>query len=1180
MALGAKFESNSWGGPEGPSQIAADVHFNHPGVAITASSGDSGFGAEYPAASQYITSVGGTSLVTATNSRGWDETVWSGAGSGCSAFDPKPAFQTDTGCANRTVADVSAVADPATGPAVYNSFSDVGWNVYGGTSVSSPIIASVYALAGDPAPGSSPNSYPYDAGTGLNDVTSGSNGACGGTYLCTAGPGYDGPTGLGTPVGVQAFKAAPHGVLTGTVTDAGTGGPLPGALVTAGVKHTVTDAAGHYVIAVPPGTYDVSAAAFGYATATTSGVVVTEGATTTVDAALTAVPRVTLSGTVKDGSGHNWPLYATINLAGVPGGPIFTDPVTGRYQVTVPSGASYAMHVTANYPGYLPTDQTVTVGSANVSADVQVLVDPLTCAAPGYAVHVTGLSENFDANTQPAGWSVVNNTAVGGWNFTDDGGRGNLSGGSGGFAMIDSDHLGIGNTEDTFLVTPVVDFTGQANPVIGFNSDYRALSSVADVDLSTDGGTTWNTVLHQTASARGPLLLQVPIPQAANQSAVQVRFHYTGTWAWWWEIDNVFVGNRACDPVAGGLVLGTVSDHNTNAGVNGATVSSVDKPAETAVSSPTPDDPNLGDGFYWMFSSVTGSHAFSAARGGYQGQTVTANVQADFTTAVNFSLGAGRLSITPPTVAKTVKLGGSTTATVTVKNTGTASATATLGEQDNGFAILAASVPGAPLTMIKGSYGPSSLKLSTSRKAMMARTAAPAATPYAAPWTDVANLNTPVMDNFAAFDAGKLYSLGGTDGISVLASGAVRDPLTGAWSPIASMATRRASPAGGFINGKLYVVGGWGTGGSPEPSLEIYDPASNTWSAGASAPAAFAASAAAVLGGKLYLVGGCDTNNCGFATVTVYDPASNTWSTAANYPQSTSWEACGALAGQVYCAGGTTDAGDTTKGYAYNPGTNTWTAIADLPIDLWAMGYTAADGVLLVSGGVTAGTSTLTNQGFMFDPGTGTWTAIANSNNTVYRGGSACGFYKVGGSTGGFNPVANAEVLPGFDQCGTAADVTWLSESPTSLTVAPGTSVTVTLKLDAAASVVTQPGDYKAKVTFTSDTPYQVAPVDVTMTVSPPRTWGKVAGTVTGVACNGTSAPIAGATVQIDTWAAHYTLKTDASGRYALWLDKRNNPLQMIVAKDGWQPQTRIVRIRALQTTTADWALKTAAICP
>ena len=118
VALGAKFESNSWGGPEGPSQIAADVHFNHPGVAITASSGDSGFGAEYPAASQYITSVGGTSLVTATNSRGWDETVWSGAGSGCSAFDPKPAFQTDTGCANRTVADVSAVADPATGPAV------------------------------------------------------------------------------------------------------------------------------------------------------------------------------------------------------------------------------------------------------------------------------------------------------------------------------------------------------------------------------------------------------------------------------------------------------------------------------------------------------------------------------------------------------------------------------------------------------------------------------------------------------------------------------------------------------------------------------------------------------------------------------------------------------------------------------------------------------------------------------------------------------------------------------------------------------------------------------------------------------------------------------------------------------------------------------------------------------
>ena len=212
--------SNSYGGAESATQVStSDPHFNHPGVAITASSGDSGYGASYPAASQYVTAVGGTSLTRASNSRGWTETAWNGAGSGCSAYDPKPTWQHDGGCAKRTIADVSAVADPNTGVAVYDTangcgtskFCDYlisiglvqgadGWVQVGGTSASSPIIASVFALAGTTAP-----SLPYANPGALFDVTSGSNGNCGGSYLCTAGPGYDGPTGLGTPNGTGAF---------------------------------------------------------------------------------------------------------------------------------------------------------------------------------------------------------------------------------------------------------------------------------------------------------------------------------------------------------------------------------------------------------------------------------------------------------------------------------------------------------------------------------------------------------------------------------------------------------------------------------------------------------------------------------------------------------------------------------------------------------------------------------------------------------------------------------------------------------------------------------------------------------------------------------------------------------------------------------------------------------------
>jgi subtilase family serine protease len=206
--------SNSYGGSESSAETGTDSHFNHPGVAITVSSGDSGYGVEYPAASRFVTAVGGTSLNRGGGTRGWSETAWSGAGSGCSAYEAKQSWQTDSGCARRTVADVSAVADPNTGLGVYDTNCNFlgqlqgtcfnGWATVGGTSLSSPLIASVYALAGNTG-SINYGSYPYAHTSGLFDVTSGSNGSCSPAYLCTAGAGYDGPTGLGTPNGASAF---------------------------------------------------------------------------------------------------------------------------------------------------------------------------------------------------------------------------------------------------------------------------------------------------------------------------------------------------------------------------------------------------------------------------------------------------------------------------------------------------------------------------------------------------------------------------------------------------------------------------------------------------------------------------------------------------------------------------------------------------------------------------------------------------------------------------------------------------------------------------------------------------------------------------------------------------------------------------------------------------------------
>jgi subtilase family serine protease len=201
----ANVVSNSYGGSD-----AADTdygkYYNHAGVAITVSSGDSGYGVEYPASSQYVTAVGGTSLTKGGSSaRGWDESAWNGAGSGCSTINTATSGQSgaNTGCTGRAVADVSAVADPATGVAVYDSTANngqSGWMVFGGTSVAAPVIGGVYGLAGG-----GDNNTPYAHTDALNDVTSGSNGSCDTSQWCTARAGWDGPTGLGTPNGAGAF---------------------------------------------------------------------------------------------------------------------------------------------------------------------------------------------------------------------------------------------------------------------------------------------------------------------------------------------------------------------------------------------------------------------------------------------------------------------------------------------------------------------------------------------------------------------------------------------------------------------------------------------------------------------------------------------------------------------------------------------------------------------------------------------------------------------------------------------------------------------------------------------------------------------------------------------------------------------------------------------------------------
>ena len=310
VALGAKFVSNSWSGAEYSGQTSDDSNFHHPGVLMAFATGDAGYqaGTQYPASSQYTLAVGGTSLSRSSNSRGWTETVWNtssteGTGSGCSAYEPTPSWQAgiSTGCSKRGEADISADADPNTGLAIYDSYSEGGWLEVGGTSLATPLITAMYALAGTPGANDDPASYPYAHTSALNDVTQGSNGSCGGAKVCTAGTGWDGPTGLGTPNGVSALTA---GSTTGSVSVANPGNQTS----TVGTAVSLPNSASG---GTAPYTWSASGLPAGLAVNATSGTV-------------TGTPTTAASGSVtitaKDSTGATGSTSFTWTVNGAGGG--------------------------------------------------------------------------------------------------------------------------------------------------------------------------------------------------------------------------------------------------------------------------------------------------------------------------------------------------------------------------------------------------------------------------------------------------------------------------------------------------------------------------------------------------------------------------------------------------------------------------------------------------------------------------------------------------------------------------------------------------------------------------------------------------------------------------------------------------------------------------------------------
>ncbi|HET7570589.1 MAG TPA: protease pro-enzyme activation domain-containing protein [Gammaproteobacteria bacterium] len=1103
--------TTSWGGPEtATSETVTDeaifMQAAAQGISMFAAAGDHGSGdgtgqanvADYPSASKYVTAANGTQL-TISNIDGsyGSEVAWNDAdcfgngpgstGGAVSQTFTEPGWQTGPNVPNNGWRNNSDLALNASCSHPLFLYIDGSWVVTAGTSAVAPQLAALFAIAtsenGGERLGNAPELIYNDVNAGnytsdFHDVISGSNGAF------DAGPNWDHPTGWGTPdaqnllshIGIQG----PKGTLSGTVTDATTGKPISGARITAVAADgtgfsTLTADDGSYSRLLPIGDFTVTVTDFGYQKTSTT-VTVTDGGALTHDFSLNTAPKATVQGNVTDGSGHEYGLYAEITVSTIDQGQVadvWTNPTTGAYSVQLPIGSTYEINATPALNGYNPGEATLDLtGDATQNFALTVIT---TCTAPGYAFQTGGFGQDFNGTFPPNGWTVTNaspdSTTV--WKVNSDWSDDNWTGGTGTAADANEQY---GSAYDTSLISPPIDVsTLPAIPQLKFKLNFQNSSrEVLDVDISTDGGTTWTTMAHLTGGQDYGDYYGLPgaayavrnlgsFLGGATSFQLRWRYHLTNSYAFgiYAQIDDVVIGG--CAPVPGGLVYGQVTDSNTGAGVVGAKVS--DDLGDTANTVENAADPNLPSGTY-LFFAPAGNRTLTVVADEYTPTTASVDVVNNGVQTQDFALKSADITVDPDAFMLHVMVNQQESKTLTLKNTGDGTGQYRLfpvNAPSPATSVPAAQWDAAPLKKIplheKSIFMRASrLWLHEHGYAANPQSAVQPAAESDGAWTDLGDMPLGVADNTGARDpaTGMVYSIGGYNGshdITAIYAYDPEGPAWSKWSKVADLGVPVENSAVGFINGKLYAVDGWGPHGVPVATLEIYDPATGKVTTGADNPVpAGGAPGAAVLDGKLYVVGGCNDGQCStyLTTVQVYDPATNSWSSAPDYPHGVDFLSCGGIEGKLYCAGGAGPNGGYADGYMYDPAYPAagWTAIADIPVEaggMWGSGYIASLGKLLISGGVA--NNALTNAGYAYDPLSDTWSDLPPASDVVYRGASACGFYRMGGYVFGGTLTASAEVLPGYSQCG-SYQIPWLTASPLKGTMKPDGSVTVSLTFD------------------------------------------------------------------------------------------------------------------------------------
>ncbi len=515
---------------------------------------------------------------------------------------------------------------------------------------------------------------------------------CGGDY--TTGPNND--WGYGTIDALAAVQAAiaigGSGALQGALTDSASSDPIQGATIQATRSltqsfQTSTDANGAYTLGVAAGTYTIDATAFGYLPAQVAGLEVDEGQTVTQDFQLDPAPTYVISITVVDAN-TGWPLYAQTTLRGAPLAPVWSDPLTGHFELSAPGGSAYTLDVTAWTPGYLPQGVNIGPLSGDIELIVQMEPDIIACNAPGYQFTSTLiLAEDFEASD--GGYIVAGDNASWEWGEPTYG-PGAAHSGSNVWAtnLISGTY---NDYENSTLASPVIDLSSQAGKFIVLDW-WQWLQTEggydnADLQVSNDGGATWSTIY---GPASGDVDLDwnnhsVQLDPSYAVSNFQVRFHLTSDPAVdfpGWYVDDVGISAGECLPMEGGLVAGNIYDANQHMPLKCATVAN--DIGLTTLTAATVDGA-IDDSFYVLFSPP-GSHDFTASQENCAPVTETVEVITGSVVAQDFYLPTGHITFDPLSLYADLEMGTSSSQTFTIANDGGFAAGFTLVEQDKGFA--------------------------------------------------------------------------------------------------------------------------------------------------------------------------------------------------------------------------------------------------------------------------------------------------------------------------------------------------------------------------------------------------------------------------------------------------------------------------------------------------------------